>query len=237
MLHRKLVVLLLLSINQLCAQNPADSLAKPTSPKSFVAPTLLVAAGLATFNQATKQRQTDWHAQHLAGFHTRTDDFLAVAPNLACVVLSLSGVKGRHQPKDQFLIGTIANVLALGTSTGLKYALNVERPDGTSLSFPSGHTTFAFVGASLLSKEYGGRSVWYSVAGYSVATSVGLLRMANNRHWLSDVLVGAGTGILATEVTYAIYPWLKRKIFKRDKWVVMPVYNSQITGFAVIWRP
>ena len=237
LLKLKSVILLLLATIQLNAQNPADSLVKSAGVKAFIAPVLLVTAGLATFNQATKQRQSDWHAQHFANFRTKADNVLEFVPNLAWATLSLSGIKGRHQPKDQFLLGTIANALAIGTSTGLKYGLNIERPDGTDRSFPSGHTTFAFVGASLLSKEYGQKSVWVSVAGYGVATSVGLLRMANNRHWLSDVLVGAGTGILATEITYAIYPWLKRKVFKSDKLTVLPIYNAQTTGFALLWRP
>ena len=47
--------------------------------------------------------------------------------------------------------------------------------------------------ATMMSKEYGGRSPWYSVGAYSVATVTGLMRMANNKHWLSDVLAGAGS--------------------------------------------
>ena len=56
--------------------------------------------------------------------------------------------------------------------------------------------------ATMLSKEYGCRSPWYSIGGYSVATAVGVMRIANNKHWLSDVLVGAGIGIITTELGY-----------------------------------
>lgn len=37
-----------------------------------------------------------------------------------------------------------------------------------------------------------------------MATATGLMRMANNKHWLSDVMVGAGIGILSTEFGYWI---------------------------------
>ena len=80
------------------------------------------------------------------------------------------------------------------------------RPDGSQAnSWPSGHTATAFVGATLLHKEYGlTRSPWFSVAGYGVATATGVMRVLNNRHWVSDVMSGAGIGIMSTELGYAI---------------------------------
>jgi len=221
----------------LYAQNSPDSVSRqPTSIRAFVAPTALIVAGLATLNTATKQWQSDWHAKNLSGFDTRLDDGLQFVPNLAWFGMSLAGVKGRHAQRDQIMLGGIANALAFTLMYGGKHAFNVQRPDGTGLSFPSGHTTNAFVGAAMLHKEYGGQNAWYSVAGYGLATSVGFLRMANNRHWLADVLAGAGTGILATEITYAVYPWLKRKIFKSEKIVFMPIYNAQFAGIILIKR-
>lgn len=74
---------------------------------------------------------------------------------------------------------------------------------GLSLSLiPSGHTATAFMTATMLTKEYGHRSPWVGIGAYSVATATGLMRMANNKHWLSDVLTGAGIGILSTEAGY-----------------------------------
>jgi len=61
------------------------------------------------------------------------------------------------------------------------------------------------VGATILHKEYGlTRSPWYSVAGYGVATATGIMRILNNRHWISDVMSGAGIGIMSTELGYAL---------------------------------
>jgi hypothetical protein len=93
-----------------------------------------------------------------------------------------------------------------GFVNGIKYTAKEMRPDGsTANSWPSGHTATAFVGASLLHKEYGlTRSPWWSVAGYGVATATGVMRVLNNRHWISDVMSGAGIGIMSTELGYAL---------------------------------
>ena len=69
-------------------------------------------------------------------------------------------------------------------------------------SFPSGHTYMAFAGAELLRKEYGSDYPWRAIAGYTIATLVGLMRVRNNRHWVGDVLAGAGLGILTTDLVY-----------------------------------
>ncbi len=93
-----------------------------------------------------------------------------------------------------------------------KSTTHVWRPDGSNYhSFPSGHTATAFMTATMLSKEYGHLSPWVSVGAYSVATTTGLMRMANNKHWLSDVMVGAGVGIISTEFGY----WIADAIMKK----------------------
>ena len=52
-------------------------------------------------------------------------------------------------------------------------------------SFPSGHTATAFMTATMLNKEYGHKSPWIGVGAYGMATATGLMRMANNKHWLN----------------------------------------------------
>ena len=54
---------------------------------------------------------------------------------------------------------------------GLKYSINRTRPNGHNASFPSGHTATAFTGATLLAHEYGCRSIWIPIAGYTAATA------------------------------------------------------------------
>jgi membrane-associated phospholipid phosphatase len=107
----------------------------------------------------------------------------------------------------------MAAVMMAATVKGLKICVNRTRPNGEEESFPSGHTAKAFMGATLWAHEYGHRSVWIPMAGYTVATATGVMRVLNNRHYVSDVLVGAAVGILTAELAY----WATDAIFKDRK--------------------
>lgn len=64
-----------------------------------------------------------------------------------------------------------------------------------SSSFPSGHTTAAFSAATVYAMEYRNKP-WVPVISYSAAALVGLSRITENKHWLTDVLAGAALGYL-----------------------------------------
>jgi membrane-associated phospholipid phosphatase len=81
---------------------------------------------------------------------------------------------------------------------GLKVATNRTRPDGGKYSFPSGHTSSAFATASVLQGHFGWKA---GVPSYALATYVASSRMAHNRHYLSDVVFGAGIGIASGRAT------------------------------------
>ncbi|MDB4885563.1 MAG: phosphoesterase PA-phosphatase related protein [Gemmatimonadetes bacterium] len=123
-----------------------------------------------------------------------------------------------HHPdvEDLGWHGTEAVVLATGITGVLKGVLGRSRPYVTNdtnprdfkfghgfagedrASFPSGHTTVAFAAASSVTSE--ARRIWpghtWIVAPvmYGGATLVGLSRMYHNKHWASDVVLGAGIG-------------------------------------------
>lgn len=143
------------------------------------------------------------------------DDFSQFMPAAAVYGLRLCGVKGLHDFRGQtILLGTSALLMGAAV-TVIKSTSNVRRPDGSALnSFPSGHTATAFMGAELLRREYWRISPWIGVAGYAVAAGTGFLRMYNNRHWLTDVVGGAGIGILSVEIAYWLYPFITRIFFK-----------------------
>ena len=139
-------------------------------------------------------------------FKTGIDDYTQFFGPAAVVGLKLGGYEGRSDwPRLLASAGMSYGLMALFVNT-IKHTAKEMRPDGsTANSWPSGHTATAFVGATLLHKEYGlTRSPWWSVAGYGVATATGVMRVLNNRHWISDVLSGAGLGILSGELGYAI---------------------------------
>lgn len=92
----------------------------------------------------------------------------------------------------------------------IKPLAHEQRPDGSNYqSFPSGHTATAFMTATMLTKEYGHLSPWVGYGAYTVATATGVMRMMNNKHWMSDILAGAGFGIVGTEFGY----WLSDLVF------------------------
>jgi len=140
------------------------------------------------------------------GFHNKADDYVQFAPLVLTWGLKATGYEGRSQWGRLLASNAFSAAIMAGLVNGIKYTAKEKRPDGsTSTSFPSGHTATAFMAATILHKEYGlTRSLWYSVGGYAVATGVGAFRVMNNRHWVSDVMMGAGIGILSTELGYAL---------------------------------
>jgi membrane-associated phospholipid phosphatase len=145
-------------------------------------------------------------------FHTNVDDYLWFLPAAGVYGLNLAGVKGKNSFLDRSVIYLVSLTLAGLGNSFIKTATGVTRPDGSDdRSFPSTHTTLAFVSATFLHEEYKHKSIWYSIAGYSVATATGVLRMMNNEHWMSDVLVGAGLGILTTKIVYWVDPLIRKR--------------------------
>ena len=146
------------------------------------------------------------NTQLLTEFKTGIDDYTQFFGPAMVVGLKLGGYEGRSDWPRLLASAGMSYALMAAFVNGIKYTAKEMRPDGsTANSWPSGHTATAFVGASLLHKEYGlTRSPWWSVAGYGVATATGVMRVLNNRHWISDVMSGAGIGIMSTELGYAI---------------------------------
>ena len=62
-------------------------------------------------------------------------------------------------------------------------------------SFPSGHATVAFAAATVYAMEYRS-TVWVPIVSYSLASLIGVSRITENKHWTTDVLVGAMLGYL-----------------------------------------
>ena len=146
------------------------------------------------------------NTQLLTDFKTGIDDYTQFFGPVMTVGLKLAGYEGRSDWPRLLASAGMSYALMAVMVNGIKYTAKEMRPDGsTANSWPSGHTATAFVGATLLHKEYGlTRSPWWSVAGYGVATATGVMRVLNNRHWISDVMSGAGIGILSGELGYAL---------------------------------
>lgn len=164
------------------------------------------------------------------------DDLTQYAPMVATYGLNLCGIKGKHGYGDLTIILGTAYVLMGTTVYAMKNITKVERPDGSARnSFPSGHTATAFMGAELLRREYWDVSPWIGIAGYAVAAGTGFFRMYNNRHWLTDVIAGAGIGMLSVQAAYWLYPIITKTIVHKQyhsNIFLSPYVSSEGKGLA-----
>ena len=189
--------------------NPGVKPYKVMDDLSFVGVPIFLAGIIAkSEKKAFRQDYRNVHANTrlITHFKTEIDNYTQYFGPAMVLGLKLAGVEGRSA-WPRFLASTAMSYgIMAAFVNGIKYTAKEMRPDGsTANSWPSGHTATSFVGATLLHHEYGmTRSPWYSIAGYGVATATGIMRVLNNRHWVSDVMSGAGIGIMSTELAYAL---------------------------------
>ena len=211
--------------------------------KQLTVPAILVgygAIGLGSKELKTVNRHIKSYVNENVENGTSIDDYTRYAPTLSVYALNALGIKGKHNFRDRTMIMVTSQLIMLGTTMSLKKLSKIERPDGSTFnSFPSGHTATAFAGAEFLWQEYKDVSVWYGVTGYIIAGATGLMRIYNDRHWLTDVAAGAGLGILSTKIAYWIHPFLRDTFFGEEKKVTAmaaPFYNGEQMGLSVVLR-
>lgn len=213
--------------------------------KKLLLPTLLVgygAIGLGSDELKNINSHVRVSVNGTRGQRTNIDDYTRYVPVASVYALNLMGIKGKNNFRDRTIILATSQLIMCGSVMGLKALAGEMRPDGsTDNSFPSGHTATAFAGAEFLWQEYKEVSVWYGVAGYVVATGTGLLRIYNDRHWLTDVATGAGIGILSTKIAYWIYPWMQKQLFgngeeKKFTALAAPFYNGEQLGLTAVLK-
>ena len=218
------------------AQIKAPIVQVPVTLKSLIIPGVLFAYGAITLNNESLRKinleAKEWIWDNNPHPLLHIEDYTLLAPAAAVYILNFAGVKGQNNLIDRSIIYGMSNAIANGIGFGVK-ALGTElRPDsGDHYSFPSGHTAEAFVSAEFLHQEYKGRIPWpYIAAGYFVGVGTAYMRMYNNRHWLSDVVAGAGIGIASTRFAYYIYPVLKHVLFGsrkvKESAMIMPTYKT-----------
>ncbi|WP_426493033.1 phosphatase PAP2 family protein [Hymenobacter sp. 102] len=175
-------------------------------------PVALVTLGYISRNEnlldEAKEEVHEETRAHFPNFHTGLDDYSRHFPIWSAYGLYAVGMKGERGVVPFTVCYGLAHVLSSGIVSSLKQASHTQRPDNPAdfSSFPSAHTAEAFMTATLLHEQFGKGRPWVSVAGYGVATATGAMRMLNNRHWVTDVLAGAGIGFLSAEAVWRVYP-------------------------------
>lgn len=210
--------------------------------KDIVAPVALIATGSAlalNYNHGINKTVNGWFDDNSS--QIKIDRYMHVLPSAAYLALSLTHVKAKHPLRERMVVFATAHMLMAAMGYGLKAVVDEQRPDKSGHnSFPSGHTTIAFTGAELLRQEYGTAIGW---AGYAVASAEAFLRVYNNKHWLGDVLAGAGIGVLSARAAYWLLPWEQRLLGLSEKpgkttLVAIPHYDasSRSAGVALVAR-
>lgn len=222
------------SKDSISSQKPKDKI----SYKQCIVPTALITSGALLMNSALND-DLQKNANNFFGedFQTSVDNYLPFVPVAQIYLGKIIGLKPKNNFKQQTINIVVANVIGAAVFSSLKYPVKEERPDqSNNLSFPSGHTSIAFTNAALLYYEYKDSNIWYASSGFLFATATGILRIANNKHYISDVLAGAGIGIASGLIVSYWNPFKSLTIGKKNKTTafVYPQIGSQIGLGAIV---
>lgn len=243
-LRLRVLILLVLSLNGTYCISQTDSLSGATGSdfhrlfqqhvlrSDLIAPVGFITIGVVSIKNPYIKNQNVFIRDNLQTNHPGKfpiDDYSQYIPTASYFALDVLGVSGKHNIKTRLFTAGISHLIMAGAVNLLKGTIPTWRPDmSANNSFPSGHTATAFVGAELVWQEYSHQSIWYGIGAYGIAAGTGFFRMYNNKHWLSDVIMGAGIGILSTKISYWLLPALEERIQKkRHPYLLYPTYNGR----------
>jgi len=171
-------------------------------------------------------------------FRTHVDDWIHYGPIVTMYAADLFKVAARNTVWNQTKFLIMSEAITSGIVLGLKYTLRIQRPkNGAANAYPSGHTSQAFVQSQVLFNEFRDTAPLLAASGFLFSIPTGVLRVLNNRHWVPDVLLGAGIGMLVTNTIYYFEPLKNWKPFKgknnRTSQLTMsfvPTFNDSYFG-------
>ncbi len=157
---------------------------------------------------------------HAVSSVEQNGDILQIVVPLAGLGTTLAYEKDNSGSKQFFK--------AFATSQLITYSLKAltqkTRPNGSCCaSFPSGHTSAAFMGASFIQHRYGWK---YAVPAYIAASYVGYSRVYAQQHYVEDVLAGAMIGVLSSH--YLVSPYKNIQI--------LPVVEQNRLSLLLHWQ-
>lgn len=150
--------------------------------------------------------------QKYPDFHSTAEDYLMWTPDASVYLLNAFHVKTTHNFKQHLLLDAGSIIITGGIGYGMRIlSKQIDGFNENNTKFPSGHTANAFRAAEIFHQELKQENKVVSYAGYVVATGVGLLRIYGKEHYFSQVIAGAGLGILSTKLTYWIFEKIHHK--------------------------
>lgn len=205
--------------------------------KSMILPSSLFVSGIIV--KETNFREYFQEKVQSSRFRTNTkiDDYLQYMPIVELYLTDCAYSKSKNEIFQQSKNLAIAEIFTAVIVQSIKHTTNVKRPNGYDFSFFSGHTSQSFTSATALYLEYEEINPFIAYSGYGFSTATGILRVTNNKHWLSDVLVGAGIGIFSARLVWYINPLQNWKPFKNSKVAIYPYVNGLAgnAGFTVVF--
>ncbi len=241
---RSIILFTVLIHTQVLAKEKTDSLkinpfVKKEVVRRSVLPLSLITAGVvisgSRFEKNIKKKLRD--GEGVIDYAIPIDDLMQYFPIAQLYVADFLGVKAKNHWFDQTKYLIISNVITAALTHGAKFAINKERPNGSSYAFPSGHSSFSFANATVLYEEFHDAAPGFASSGYILTSMVGSLRVINNKHWVSDVLAGAGLGILVTRLVYSWEPLKNWNPCKKMKDVTfIPSFDTSGGSFTFVYR-
>lgn len=209
--------------------------------RHLIAPTIFIGYGIVSL-ESDGLKQLNFSTRDEIGEHQpkhiTLDNYTQYAPAAMVYGLNAVGIKGKHNFRDRTIIYATSQLISAAFVLPLKHIVKEERPDGSNkLSFPSGHTATAFSSAQFMFREYKDTNFWLSISGYSLAVFTGVYRTVNDKHWVSDVVAGAGFGIFSTELAYWLFPKINGLLTGKEKktaTLVMPCYQNKGFGIGLV---
>ncbi len=237
--RRALSIILIIALSNIVCAQPDSLNLKPNNQKPFLHKVILPASlifGGALISGSGLEKNFHKDVRNVVGndFSFAIDDYARYAPIFEMYIADISGVKSKNHWFDQSKNLTIAIIVSDFITFRLKEWIDKRRPNGGDdlQSFPSGHTSFVFTNAGVLYQEFIDTSPYFAYSGYAIATTTGAFRIMNNAHWISDVLVSAGIGIIVTQLVYLFDPIIKWNPFKKTTGVTfIPRIDNDQYGF------
>lgn len=207
----------------------------PSFLKKMIVPATLTSAAL-VINNSRFEREAQ--PQINRDLTTNIDDYTRFAPIAGMYLADALGARAKNHWFDQSKNAVLSLLLTQLVTTGLKVTIDKERPNRVNNeAFPSGHTSLAFASATVLFEEFKKTEPLLAYSGYAFALTTGYLRIAKNKHWLSDVILGSAVGIAITKLVYHfdhLFAWNPFK--KSEKLVLFPTLDMEGAGLYVSLR-
>jgi membrane-associated phospholipid phosphatase len=213
--------------------------------------------GLYFFADKAVQRTTTTFMKENPGLKNTSEFITAFGASYEAYTLAAFGLYGvifkSNKVKTTTLLATQSYLAAGAMSYAVKFLggrqrPNADVPDPNNMvwngpsshslesSFPSGHTTAAFSAATVFAQEYKDQ-ILIPVIAYSAATLVGISRISQNAHWLTDVFAGAALGyVTGKQVSNNYHRYMNLRSGKLKTTVMWNIqyYNGIIAPGVVV---